>query len=561
MGGRKRGDWVADFETTTKPDDCRVWGWGLCNVEKAESVFDVEIGTDIDSFIERVSAMPAIVYFHNLAFDGSFIIDWLFRKGYRHTQDQYPRQGEFTSLISNMGKFYSITVAWDNGKRTEFRDSLKKLPMSVANVAKAFKQPEVKGDIDYHLDRPVGYQLTRDERNYIARDVLIVARALRTQFQSGMTRLTVGSDALFEFKNIVGKRIFDKFFPVLPSTMDAEIRNAYRGGFTYADERFRGELTRSGRVYDVNSLYPSVMYDRLLPYKEPVFFRGAPKPTTKHPLYIVSITFTAKLKPDHIPCIQVKGSSFFLATEYVREIVDPVTMMCTNVDLELWQDHYDLDILSYNGGWMFEGISGLFVEYIDKWMEVKANNDGGLRTIAKLQLNSLYGKFATNPNVTPKIPVMVEDVVKLVLGAEETRDPVYTAMGVFITAYARDVTVRAAQENYDVFAYADTDSLHLLTDSDPITLEVDSQKLGAWKFEYSFESARFIRAKAYMELLPPVVPFARKFVTHIAGLPDSIAKQLTFEDISNGRVFQGKLLPKRVPGGIVLEETGFTLNL
>jgi hypothetical protein len=303
------------------------------------------------------------------------------------------------------------------------------------------------------------------------------------------------------------------------------------------------------------------MYDRLLPYKEPVFFRGAPKPTTKHPLYIVSITFTAKLKPDHIPCIQVKGSSFFLATEYVREIVDPVTMMCTNVDLELWQDHYDLDIHSYNGGWMFEGISGLFVEYIDKWMEVKANNDGGLRTIAKLQLNSLYGKFATNPNVTPKIPVMVEDVVKLVLGAEETRDPVYTAMGVFITAYARDVTVRAAQENYDVFAYADTDSLHLLTDSDPITLEVDSQKLGAWKFEYAFESARFIRAKAYMELLPPVVPFARKFVTHIAGLPDSIAKQLTFEDISNGRVFQGKLLPKRVPGGIVLEETGFTLNL
>lgn len=554
MGRKKRSTWVADFETTTDPDDCRVWGWGLCQ-EDAETLDDVEIGLDIDAFIERISKAAMVVYFHNLAFDGVFIIDRLFRLGYRHVGEN-PRRGEFSSLISNMGKFYSVTVMWETGHKTEFRDSLKKLPMSVSNVAKTFKLEESKGSIDYAAPRPVGYQPTPAERDYIARDVLIVAKALHQQFGAGMVKLTVGSDSLAEFKRLCGSKMFSRLFPILPAIIDDDIRSAYRGGFTYADDRFKGKLTGSGRVYDVNSLYPSVMYNELLPYGDPIQFSGVPPLGGNYPLYIVSITFTATLKPDHIPCIQVKGSSFFLQTEYQRDIVDPVTMMVTNVDLELWQKHYDLTILAYNGGYRFHGVRGVFKEYITKWMKVKAESDGGMRAIAKLHLNSLYGKFATNPNVTPKVPVFENDRVKLKLGDEETRDPVYTAMGVFITAYARNKTIQAAQQHYDVFAYADTDSLHLMLDADPDTLTVDPHALGAWKYEYSYDNAMFIRAKAYIERKPD-----GDYVTHIAGLPETIAHALTFDDIIGGRVFQGKLTPKRVPGGIVLENTGYTLNL
>jgi hypothetical protein len=170
----------------------------------------------------------------------------------------------------------------------------------------------------------------------------------------------------------------------------------------------------------------------------------------------------------------------------------------------------------------------------------------------------LYGKFATNPNITPKQPVFDDenDTVKLVLGDDETRDPVYTAMGVFITAYARQVTITAAQDNYDTFAYADTDSLHLLRDDDPEGLNVDPNKLGAWKREYAFEQALFVRAKAYIEKL-----FDGTHVTHVAGLPDRIAEQLTIDDFVGGRRFTGKLQPKRVPGGIVLVDVGFTMNM
>jgi len=566
--------WVADFETTTDPEDCRVWAWGLANVDTAQTSWDVEMGIDIDSFIARLSKMPSVVYFHNLAFDGIFILDYLFRHGFEHVSTGPSRglyKGEFSTLISNMGAFYSMTVAWPSGHRTEFRDSLKKLPFKVSVIAQAFKLDDAKGTIDYHAYRPVGHKLTWQEKAYLASDVLIVARALKVQLDSGMKKLTVGSDALTEFKKTIGDKLFERTFPILSETMDSEIRKAYRGGFTYADPRFTGKVTRAGRTYDVNSLYPSVMYNELLPYGTPVFAEGLPEPTEDRPLFIVSITFTAKLKKNHIPCIQVKGSSRFIATEYQTHIKEPVTLSCTNVDLALWEEHYEMDILSYNGGWLFHGQRGVFKDYIDKWNAVKANSEGGQRALAKLLLNSLYGKFATNPDITGKIPVMEDNVVKLTMGPPETREPVYTAMGVFITAYARDKTIRAAQGNYATFAYADTDSLHLLTDTDPENLWVDSKALGAWKFEYAFDRALFVRAKTYIEHLsvhdqhkPDECPHETHvdgcaYETHMAGLPVQVAEQLTIEDVVAGRSFDGKLNPKRVPGGVVLENVTWTL--
>ena len=554
-----------------------MWGYGLANIETTETVWDVEIGTSLHRFIDRMTEESAVVYFHNLRFDGVFIVDYLFNKGYRWVKEN-PRKGEFTTLISNQGAWYNMKVHWPNGARTEFRDSHKKLPMPARDVAKAFKLELSKLKIDYHKPRPIGYQPTMDERTYIAHDVLIIAKAMKVQLSQGMSKLTVGADALNEYKNIVGKHMFDKMFPILPETMDSEIRRAYRGGFTYADTRTQKQIVGAGRVYDVNSLYPSVMYDRLLPYGEPVWCEGLPEPTVTHPLYLVSITFTAELKKDHIPCIQVKGSSRFVQTEYQRSIEDPVTLMVSNVDLALWEDHYDLDILSYNGGWLFQGVKGYFKEYIDKWMQVKATSTGGLRALAKLMLNSLYGKFATNPDVTGKFPIFKDNTVHFQMGEPELRDPIYTPMGVFITAYARDLTIRAAQEHYPWFLYADTDSLHLAIDHDPPTLDVDATKLGAWKREYRFKNALFFRAKTYTELVIP--GDCHKEVceedhehdwsechihgeegcheTHIAGLPVEVQNTLTFDDFVGGRRFEGKLTPKRVPGGVVLIDSGFT---
>jgi hypothetical protein len=545
---KSRELFVGDFETTTDPNDCRVWFWAMCSVETEE----IDFGLDIDSFMDYLKQRNTYTWFHNLAFDGSFIIDWLLRNGWTWVKE-HPKDYEFTTLISAMGKFYSVQIVWDKKHKTEFRDSLKKIPMSVSSISGSFGLAATKGSIDYNKPRPKGYQPDQNEIEYICNDVLIVAQALKHQLKEGLTALTVGSDALREYKLLTGKDHFERLFPVLPKHTDDNIRLAYRGGFTYADPRFSKRVLGKGKVFDVNSLYPSVMYDRPLPYGMPIWQSGKPKEVAGYPLYITSVTITAKLKNHRIPCIQIKGYNIFSSTEYQREISEPVTLVCTSVDWALWNEQYDIEVLSYNGTWYFHSAIGLFAKYISKWSKIKEQSTGGLRTIAKLQLNSLYGKFATNPNVTPKIPIMEDNKVRLVLGDDETRDPVYTAMGAFITAYARDFTIRNAQKHYFRFAYADTDSLHLIG-SDDVQLDVHPTRLGAWKHEYDFDEAFFMRAKAYTERHTN-----GELETHIAGLPIDAAKQVTFEDYKTGRVFGGKLSPKRVPGGIVLEDVGFTL--
>ena len=552
-----------DFETTTVADDCRVWAWGYYDIDA--DVF--EYGLDIASWCEHTSKRNTLGWFHNLKFDGMFIIDYLLRQGYTHVTGRPSAKGEFATLISDMGQMYSITVNWRNGKRLELRDSAKKFPsMTIARIAKVFNMDIGKGDIDYHACRPVGYIPTREEIDYLFRDVKILGTAIRATLEEGMSKLTIGSDSLFEYKRVVGDNTFKHQFPILGGALDAEIRRAYRGGFTYADPRYKGGLVGSGVVLDVNSLYPYIMVDKLIPFGEPKYSRGMPEPTETMPLTIFSVTFTAKIKPRHIPCIQIKGSSRFVETQYLEEISEPTELVVTNVDWELYNEHYDIEVYEYGGGWSFYAARGMFDEYIDKWSEVKANSTGGRRELAKLHLNSLYGKMATNPNVTSKIPELdlESDTVKMFRGAPEVRKPVYTAAGVFITSWARAHTIREAQANYDRFAYADTDSLHLMNegatdfggivDVIPGTLDVHDTKLGAWAFEYAFESAVFIRAKAYMERL-----YDGSYVTRIAGLPTNVGERLTFDDVFNGNVIHGKLLPRVVPGGVVLVDTPYKL--
>lgn len=561
---------MADFETTTDPNDCRVWAWGLSDFAGTEtkgSDADVEVGTTIDEFMYRIDADNAVIYFHNLRFDGHFIINWLLLNDFVHVTSRDIAPMSFKTLISDTGKFYSITFKYESGVKIELRDSFKKLPMSVAHIARSFGMEEGKGEIDYDAPRPVNYNITEEERDYIVRDIRIPKTALIQQIGTGAKRLTIGSDALNEFKTLFGKKEFMRIFPEFTHEMDAEMRRAYRGGFTYAAPKFAREIVGAGQVYDVNSLYPSVMYKCAMPYGIPQWFDAEPETNGNYPLALFTVTFTARLKKDHIPCIQVKGSSQFVPTEYVSVIREPVTLTVTDVDWKLYNDHYHIKVHEWLGGWRFQQISGVFDAYIDKWMKIKAENDGGAREIAKLFLNSLYGKFATNPNVTGKIPYLKDDgSVGFRRGRPEERKPVYTPVGVFITAYARDYTIRAAQAHYHNFAYADTDSLHLITTETPSDLHIHPSELGAWKHEYDFENALYMRAKAYLERHSRTCGCKKcasgdhpVYSNAIAGLPTKISETLTLDAVYPGMEISGKLVPKSVPGGVVLTSTPFEL--
>ena len=114
-------------------------------------------------------------------------------------------------------------------------------------------------------------------------------------------------------------------------------------------------------------------------------------------------------------------------------------------------------------------------------------------------LNNIYGKFATNPDVTPKVPVMDEGgTVRWMLGPAETRDPVYLPVGAFCTAWARHTLISAIHANQDRFIYCDTDSMHLAGTDDPEGIPLHDTDLCAWKVEGTFSHARHLRAKCYI---------------------------------------------------------------
>ena len=143
---------------------------------------------------------------------------------------------------------------------------------------------------------------------------------------------------------------------------DADIRHSYRGGFTYCDPRTAQKIQGAGVVLDVNSLYPFVMRTKLLPTGNPIFHEGWEDTTDEFPLAVRHICFTAELKSNHIPCIQIKGSSIYNAVDYLKIIEEPTWLWCTSVDWELWNEQYDIEIIACDATYLMHGEYGLFDE-------------------------------------------------------------------------------------------------------------------------------------------------------------------------------------------------------
>lgn len=551
---------TADFETTTDPTDCRVWACGICEIGNPDNFTYMN---DIDGFIEWARKQRKITtYFHNLKFDGEFILCWLFENGFKFVADRRDlEKNTFTTLISDKGQFYSMEICFERkGKEKDcltIYDSLKILPFSVAAIAKGFNLPISKLEIDYNETREKGHILTKEEVDYLRNDVEIMARALHILFEQGLTKMTQGSNALYDYKRIVGTKNFSKWFPI--PDYDSDIRQSYKGGFTYLNPKYKEIDLQDGIVLDVNSLYPSVMYYQPLPYGEGIFFKGKYEPDKIYNLHVQMFTCQFELKPGYIPTIQLKNNLAFVPTQYLESSDgEDVTLCLTNVDMELFFEHYEVYNIEWHSGWKFKSTVGLFKEYIDKWNKVKMestiNGNKAMRTLAKLMLNALYGKFSLNPNVQSKIPWYDNGVVKYKLGEKESRDPIYIPVGTFITAWARYKTISSAQKVYDRFVYADTDSLHLIGTDIPDMLEVDPVKLGAWKHESTFTRARFIRQKSYIEEIDGELNIT------CAGMPERCYQYVTWDNFHTGTSYDGKLGMTHVNGGIVLKDIPFSIK-
>jgi hypothetical protein len=568
---------------TSRTGRVRVWSWAIAPLDGPE----VYTGTTIETYFEKAAELGGIHWFHNLRFDGAFIDAYLCDApplGLGMESGEWmPRQvpqGSFGALISDQGAHYSRYIHLPDGRRFEVRDSLKKFPnTTVAALAGMYGAEVGKGEIDYTAERPVGYMPTEEEWDYITRDVDILRTALRFAEAIGNTALTIGGDAMTEYRATMAHGRFRTIFPELDRDLDDWIRRAYRGGWTYVNPRYQGQmLDGEGSVWDVNSMYPAVMRQSSFPVGLPVRLAPGQTELKGYPHTIVGALIDARIKPGRLPMIQVKHDSRYNPVDYQTEVMG-VEWFGTEVDWRLLLDQYDVEIHEWIAGFAFRGIPGLFNRYIDKWMEVKEKSTGGMRTQAKFQLNNLWGRFAINPLRGGRLPTIgANGAIKYERTPQVYDKPCYTPVGVWTTSYGRDRVIRAAQSFGDRFLAADTDSTHVLERENPgdvqVTVERDGEtftrwvppgfethdtRLGAWKLEARFDQATYLRAKAYAERI--VLPDGEREVeAHVAGLPRKLLQGARVEDIVVGTKYTGKLVPRRVPGGVILVSTDFEIG-
>jgi hypothetical protein len=613
LARKNRLKWACDFETTTDENDCHVWSWGAMEIGNPDNYVT---GIGIDSFYEFMVSCNSDLYFHNLSFDNEFILPKLFKEKFTNdnlkTDERRKVKAKSFQLIkTTQNQLYSMDVTFGYKKTTKHHvniiDSLKIIPLPIKVIAENFKLDFKKGDIDYNKHRPIGYEPTTEEWDYLYRDIRILADALHLFFSIGMKGNTISSMAMNDFKDILKEEGIDfrKIFPEVPLEVDDFFRKGYRGGFTWVNSKFQSKPLGEGKIYDVNSLYPSRMADEYLPYGTPVYFKGKYEPDQTHPLYVVKVNISFEIKPKHIPTIQQKKSHLHSKTnEYLLSSNgDIIELILTNVDLELIKKHYDIEFLEYIEGYKFKRITNIFTSYIEKWSKVKKEKkmiingvliEGeGVKYIAKLMLNSLYGKFASSV-IKTKMLAKEEDGVTQYKKPFNEKDevdedygtPIYTPMAMFITAYARSYTISTAQACYNRIIYCDTDSIHLVGLEVPKEIEHDihPKDLGKWKHEYDFKMAKYLRPKTYIDYAYAEKKINKEtgeieieecsrenhntmsLVVKCAGMPDNIKKFVTFENFEVGFSSDqfpekpGKLIPKRVKGGVVLIEVDFTIK-
>lgn len=536
---------VADFETTYDGTSARVWLADMCDIETLEHVTCDSIQAWLKAVLEFGYET---LYFHNLKYDGAYILDYVLKSGYIWVDNKKDMvDNSVSGLISDVGAWYYIILA-TGGKRVQIYDSLKKIPLSVSGMARAYGLKEAKGSINYNTIREVGYNPTEQEIEYVRNDTEIVAKCLKMKFDSGLKKMTVASDALAEYRKSVNfETLFvTKYWASHPS-VDAFCRKAYFGGISWVNPLIEGREVHNIHVYDYNSMYPSVM----LKYPYPVYYpaRFKENPHDGYPLYIARCNVDVELLPGCLPTLR-DGRSGNWVTEYKGELT------LTSVDIETAKDNYEgeIDVID---GYCFRAETGIFDDYIAEWRRIKENTTGGQRQIAKDMQNSLYGKFGTNPLRAKRSVSLLDDRLKTSVLPYEEGPCLNVSIAAFVTAYARK-ELSEGFHNSSFVCYVDTDSLHIgeyagvAPSFDGAT---DQRAYGCWKKEGEFVRGKYIRQKTYVEERADGT-----LNVCACGCPEGAKKYVTFDNFKIGAEYPGKLSQKIVPGGCVLVESTFTVH-
>lgn len=425
----------------------------------------------VDYFLQRKYAYWRCFAHFGGGYDFNFLLDTLSRN-YSNYYEILSSNG--ASMIRVRDKTSS------NGRSWYFLDSYKLLPAKLARLTQSFDTEHKKLEINFETD------LDKEEAKvYLEHDckgLYEVIQKYETWFKPYGVPLkpTTASQAMALYRKMMPINI-----PLLKPEIETFVRQGYHGGRT---EVFRMLCEKDFYYYDVCSLYPHVMKT----YPMPV---GTP-----HKVYSMRENrigfYKAEIKvPDlyfpPLPVVQNQKLLFpigkFSGTYSSVELEKAIEMGC------------DVQV---DYGYVFPEYF-IFDEYVDTMYEKKANGTGATREIAKLMLNSLYGKFGQNRDKVSLFRAVNSSESKGFIPYNEDfglyekhslsrATFIIPSIASWITANARMELLNWLIKSGENHAYyCDTDSV--VSDRSLPT----SNELGKLKLEYIGNKAVFLAPKTY----------------------------------------------------------------
>lgn len=189
-------------------------------------------------YMEALMERPnnSITYFHNIGYDGEFIVWWLLENGFKqvHNIDSGYDNGygkvrkplnaiitepSFQANIDGMNTWYLLSLYIPIEERDKYGkrklkkvtllDSFKIMPMSVDSIAKTFDLKDDdgsefrKGDINHELVRRPNEELDEEVLDYLRKDCKIVGDALNIMHKEGAIKSTMSSNSLDTYKRVM----------------------------------------------------------------------------------------------------------------------------------------------------------------------------------------------------------------------------------------------------------------------------------------------------------------------------------------------------------------------
>lgn len=502
-------------------------------------------GNLIDEDIELFPVIQRLYY--NLNYDNGENINIYFHNGGNYDlwfiiEDIIKFYSKVDYFIDEKKSIYSLKikkVCYKGNKRKTFTisflDTFKIWPVALKVLGKAVgleKLDYEEYDILDEFETIEDYKLWKNGKGYeyLHRDVDIMVNFNKSMEKAGLSvdnfKLTIGATAKFKFENL-NKGNFWNFKNIKGSKIEdvktwSTLKKGYRGGLTIVKPGMELKLLHNITSFDVNSLYPAVMLNNTFPLGK--IFKGHRFGATWL-FYEVSII---EAETDKIPFIEREVGDN-KEVHYPRKL-KYITKYMDNTMLSLFEKYY-------KGSWSKKILysayerGNIFNEYIDLFRNLKEKNKGAVRLVAKLFLNSLYGKFGQKIGDIQSVIKYKEDIPKndiidtgktLWLKVNKDKRVRLTSIGDFyiykeendiknintwsyipiaikITSLARSVLVNAINNNYENFIYADTDSIHLTT-SNPKGIVLDENNFGDWKNEGTWKDAVYRRPKHYYHI-------------------------------------------------------------